>query len=63
MALIELCCRYLLFHKSLREIGQELGGLTVGGMSHARKRLQERLNQNDSLRVLLQQCVIALGKI
>ena len=63
MALIELCCRYLVLHKSLREIGQELGGLTVGGMSHARKRLEERLNQNKFLRAQFNRCVIALDKI
>ncbi len=63
MVLIELCCRYLLLHKSLREIGRELGGLTVGGMSHARKRLQERLKQNDFLRSQFNRCVIALDNI
>ncbi|MBE7444535.1 MAG: transposase [Planctomycetia bacterium] len=63
MVLIELCCRYLLIHKSLREIGRELGGLTVGGMSHARKRLQERLKHNDFLRLQIDQCVLVLDKI
>ena len=31
MVYIDLCCKYRLFYKSLREIGRELGGLTVGG--------------------------------
>lgn len=63
MVLIELCCRYLLVHKSLREIGRDLGGLTVGGMSHTRKRLQERLKEKRFLRSQFNRCVIALDKI
>lgn len=63
MVLIELCCRYLLFYKSLREIGQELGGLTVGGMSHARERLKERLNKDVFLRRQFNRCVLALDNL
>jgi REP element-mobilizing transposase RayT len=56
MVYIDLCCKYRLFHKSLREIGQELGGLTVGGMSQTRKRLRERMQKNKALRLKHAQC-------
>jgi len=56
MVYIDLCCKYRLFHKSLREIGQELGGLTVGGMSQTRKRLRERMQKNKALRLKHVQC-------
>lgn len=62
MAYIELCCQYRLSQKSLKEIGQELGGLTVGGMSQVRKRLREKLKQDDFLRTRLNRCVKALDK-
>ena len=61
MVYIDLCCRYRLFHKSLKEIGQELGGLTVGGMSQVRKRLREALKQDDSLRIKFNQCAEVLN--
>lgn len=45
MVYINLCCKYRLYHKSLREIGVELGGLTVSGMSQVRgKKETEREN-------------------
>ena len=56
MVYIDLCCKYWLFHKSLREISQELGGLTVGGMSQTRKRLRERMQKNKALRAKHVQC-------
>ncbi len=56
MVYIDLCCKYRLFHKSLREIGQELGGLTVGGMSQTRKRLRERMQKDKALRTKHVQC-------
>lgn len=56
MVYIDLCCKYRLFHKSLREIGQELSGLTVGGMSQTRKRLRERMQKNKALRLKHVQC-------
>ncbi len=56
MVYIDLCCKYRLFHKSLREIGHELGDLTVGGMSQARKRLRERIQKDKSLRTMYIQC-------
>ncbi len=33
MVYVDLCCKYRLLHKSLNEIGKELGDMTVGGMS------------------------------
>ncbi len=44
MVYIDLYCKYRLLHKSLREIGHELSGLTVGGMSQARERMQNHKN-------------------
>ncbi len=41
---------------SLKEIGQELGGLTVGGMSQIRKKLKEKLQKDNALRVKHYQC-------
>jgi hypothetical protein len=61
MVYIDLCCRYRLYHKSLREIGQELGGLTVGGMSQVRKRLKEKLQKDDTLRFMYNRCNKALS--
>lgn len=60
MMLIDLCCRYRIFHKSLKEIGQELGGLSVGGMSQVRKRLKVILNNNSSVKRKFNQCVKAI---
>ena len=57
MALIDLCCKYRLFHKRLREIGQELGGLTVGEMSQARKRLRCKLQRDKDLKVKFNRCI------
>ena len=62
MVYIELCYRYRLFHRSLKEIGQELGGLTVGGMSRVRKKLRERLKMDDALRVKHNRCINSLDK-
>ncbi len=56
MVYVDLCCKYRLFNKSLREIGHELGDLTVGGMSQARKRLRERMQNDKSLRAMYIQC-------
>lgn len=56
MVYIDLCCRYRLFHKSLKKIGHELGGLTVGGMSQIRKRLKERMQSDGALRTKHHQC-------
>jgi len=56
MVYIDLCCKHRLYHKSLGEIGHELGGLTVGGMSQARKRLKEKIRKDDSLMFLYNQC-------
>ena len=56
MVYIDLCCKYRLFHKSLRETGKELGDLTVGGMSQTRKRLRGKLRKNNSLRSKYNQC-------
>lgn len=60
MILIDLCCRYRIFHKSLKEIGQELGGLSVGGMSQVRKRLKVVLNNNSPVKRKFNQCVKAI---
>ncbi|MGR3319415.1 MAG: transposase [Candidatus Anammoxibacter sp.] len=57
MALIDLCCRYRVFHKSFREIGKELGGLTVGGMCQVRKRLRCKLQKDKELRVKFNRCI------
>jgi len=56
MVYIDLCCRYRLFHKSLKEIGEELGGLTVGGMGQTRKRLKERMQKGNSLKLKYNKC-------
>ncbi len=56
MVYIDLCCKYRLFHKSLREIGKELGDLTVGGMSQTRKRLNEKMRKSNSLKNKYNQC-------
>ncbi len=56
MVYIDLCCKYRLFHKSLKEIGMELGDLTVGGMSQIRKRLKEKLQKDNALRIKHNQC-------
>ncbi|MCP4255362.1 MAG: hypothetical protein GY775_18550, partial [Candidatus Scalindua sp.] len=56
MVYIDLCCKYRLLHKSLKEIGKDLGGLTVGGMSQTRKRLKEKLQKKNSLRRKYNQC-------
>lgn len=56
MVYIDLCCKHRLLHKSLKEIGKELGGLTVGGMSQTRKRLKEKLLKSNSLRRKYEQC-------
>ncbi len=56
MMYIDLCCKYRLFHKSLREIGQELGGLTVGGMGQTRKRLREKIQKDKTLSTKYVQC-------
>ncbi len=63
MVYIDLCCKYQLLHKNLKEIGRELGGLTVGGMSQARKRLKAKLQKNNSLRIKYDQCneIINIG--
>ena len=47
--LIELCCRYLVKDKSLREIGEQLGGITISGLGASRKRLKCRMGKNDQL--------------
>ena len=56
MVLIELCCRYRIFHKSLKEIGRELGEMTVGGMGAARKKLKETLHYNSNLKKMINKC-------
>ena len=56
MVLIDLSCRYRLFHKSLSGIGKELGGLTVGGMSQIRKRLRLKLQKDKDLMVKFNRC-------
>ncbi len=56
MVYIDLCCKHRLLHKSLKEIGKDLGGLTVGGMSQTRKRLKEKLIKSNSLRNKYNQC-------
>ncbi|MCP4268228.1 MAG: hypothetical protein GY777_22085 [Candidatus Brocadiaceae bacterium] len=56
MVYIDLCCKYRLHHKSLKEIGKDLGDLTVGGMSQTRKRLKEKLQKSNSLRNKYDQC-------
>jgi len=56
MVYIDLCCKHRLSHKSLKEIGKELGDLTVGGMSQIRKRLKEKMQKNNSLRTKHNQC-------
>lgn len=58
---IDLCCKYRLFHKSLKEIGKELGGLTVGGMSQIRKRLKEKMQKDIPLRLKYNKCNDALS--
>lgn len=62
MVYIDLCCKYRLFHKSLKEIGQELGGLTVGGMSQVRKRLKERMQKDNTIRLKYNQCNETLSR-
>ncbi len=61
MVYIDLCCKHRLLHKSLKEIGNELGGLTVGGMSQIRKRLKEKMQKDNSLRLMYNQCNKALS--
>jgi REP element-mobilizing transposase RayT len=61
MVYIDLCCKYRLFHKSLKDIGHELGGLTVGGMSQIRKRLKDKMQKDKSLRFMYNQCNKALS--
>ncbi len=56
MVYIDLCCKYRLFHISLKEIGMELGGLTVGGMSQSRKRLKQKIQKDNSLKLKYNQC-------
>ncbi len=56
MVYIDLCCKYRLLYKSLKEIGKELGDLTVGGMSQTRKRLKAKLQKSSSLRSKYNQC-------
>ncbi len=56
MVYIDLCCKYRLLHKSLKEIGTELGDLTVGGMSQTRKRLRAKLQKSNSLKSKYSQC-------
>ncbi len=56
MVYIDLCCKHRLLHKSLKEIGKELGDLTVGGMSQVRKRLKEQMRKDNSLRIKYNQC-------
>jgi len=62
MVYIDLCCKYRLLHKSLKEIGNELGGLTVGGMCQVRKRLNERMQKDDALRIKHNRCTKTLNK-
>ncbi|KHE94072.1 MAG: hypothetical protein SCABRO_00150 [Candidatus Scalindua brodae] len=56
MMYIDLCCKYRLLHKSLKEIGKDLGDLTVGGMCQTRKRLKDKLIKSYSLRNKYSQC-------
>lgn len=56
MAYIDLCCKHRLLHKSLKEIGRELGDLTVGGMGQIRKRLKKKLQENNSFRIKYDRC-------
>ena len=56
MVCIDLCCKFRVCHKSLREIGRELGGLTVGGMGQARKRLREKLQVDKELKRKYDHC-------
>ncbi len=60
MVYIDLCCKHRLLHKSLKEIGKELGDLTVGGMSQVRKRLKEKLQKDNTLMTKYNQCNKAL---
>jgi putative transposase len=48
--LIELCCRYLLKDLSLREIGEQLGGITVSGLGASRERLKRRMKKDSQLK-------------
>ena len=57
MVCIDLCCKYGVYHKSLGEIGRELGGLTVGGMGQARRRLNEKLQVNKELKSKYNNCI------
>ena len=56
MVYVDLCCKHRLLHKSLNEIGKELGDMTVGGMSQTRKRLKSKLQKSKSLRSKYNQC-------
>jgi hypothetical protein len=48
---------------SLKEIGKELGGFTVAGMSQIRKRLKEQMRKDNSLRIKYNQCNKALFNV
>ena len=50
----------MLFHRSLGEIGQDLGGLTVGGMSQTRKRLRLKLENDKDLSYNLNKCIVLI---
>lgn len=49
-ALIELSYRFCLFSKSLRELGQELGGMSGPGIARVHERLKDKMDKDKHLR-------------
>ena len=47
--LLELCCRFLIKDKKLKEIGESLGGISVSGLWMSRERLKSRLKKDSKL--------------
>ncbi|MFH1350702.1 MAG: transposase [Pseudomonadota bacterium] len=52
---MELCCQYLSRAMSLSEIGEKVGNVTVGALSHNRKRLGVRMKEDAGLRKLVEE--------
>lgn len=48
--LIELCCRYLVKEKSLKEIGEMLDGISVSGVGISRRRLKAKMKNDSALK-------------
>ena len=48
--ILELCCRFLIKNKKLKEIGESLGGISVSGLWMSRERLKSRLKNDSQIR-------------